>query len=126
MKTFAGGRIGEIIAIRMDKGEDVSQSIERVARERDVHTGVVLSGIGTLYEAQLHHITHTGFPPKNQFVTYKGPIELLSIDGIIADFVPTSTHASRSRTRRTWVTWSPGASSSTWRRSRLRGWRACG
>ena len=88
MEIFAGGRIGEVIAIRLDKGEDVLSSIERVAREKGVQTGVVLSGIGTLYEAQLHHITHTGFPPKNEFVTYKGPIELLSIDGIIADFVP--------------------------------------
>ena len=26
--------------------------------------------------------------PKDEFVTYEGPIELLSIDGIIADFTP--------------------------------------
>ncbi|MFB3882243.1 MAG: PPC domain-containing DNA-binding protein [Armatimonadota bacterium] len=88
MEVFPGGRVGEVVAVRLDKGEDVLGAIERVARERGIHTGVVLSGIGTLYEAQLHHITHTGFPPKNEFVTYKGPIELLSIDGLIADFVP--------------------------------------
>jgi predicted DNA-binding protein with PD1-like motif len=88
MKVFDGGRIAEVIALRLDKGEDVLASIESVAREKDIHTGIVLSGIGTLYEAQLHHITHTGFPPQNRFVTYQGPIELLSIDGLIADFTP--------------------------------------
>ena len=88
MQVFPGGEIAEIITLRLDKGEDVLASIERCARERGVHTGVVLSGIGTLYKAQLHHITYTGFPPKNEFVTYEGPIELLSIDGLIAEFVP--------------------------------------
>jgi len=88
MQVFPDGEIAEIITLRLDKGEDVLASVESVARERGIHTGVVLSGIGTLYEAQLHYITHTGFPPKNEFVTHEGPIELLSIDGIIADFVP--------------------------------------
>lgn len=88
MQVFAGGEIGEVVTVRLDKGEDVLGSIEKVARERGIHTGVVISGIGTLYEAQLHHITDTGFPPKNAFVSYEGPIELLSIDGLIAEFVP--------------------------------------
>ena len=88
MDVFPGGTIAEVIPLRLDRGEDVLASIERAARERDVHTGVVLSGIGTLDKARLHHITHTGFPPKDEFVEYEGPIELLSIDGIIADFTP--------------------------------------
>ena len=88
MEWFAGGQIAEVIALRLDRGEDVLASIERVAREKGIHTGVVLSGIGTLCEARLHHITHTGYPPDNRFVGYEGPIELLSIDGLIADHVP--------------------------------------
>ncbi len=88
MQAFPGGQIAEVIALRLDKSEDVLASIERIAREKDVHTGVVLSGIGTLYEARLHHITHTGFPPADRIVSYEGPIELLSIDGLIADFTP--------------------------------------
>ncbi len=86
MQVFAGGRAAEVITLRLDKGDDVLASIERASRERRIHTGIVLSGIGTLYQAQLHHITHTGSPPSNRFVTYEGPIELLSIDGMIADF----------------------------------------
>jgi predicted DNA-binding protein with PD1-like motif len=88
MQVFPGGEIAEIVTLRLDKGEDVLASIEQVAREQGLHTGVVLSGIGTLYQARLHHITDTGFPPKDEFVTYEGPIELLSIDGIIAGFAP--------------------------------------
>jgi predicted DNA-binding protein with PD1-like motif len=88
MDVFAGGAIREVIAIRLDQGEDVLASVEAIAREKDIHTGVVISGIGTLDRARLHHITHTGYPSVDRIVEYQGPIELLSIDGIIADHTP--------------------------------------
>ena len=88
MDVFAGGRITEVIALRLDRDEDVLASVAKVAKDRDIHTGVIISGIGTLDRARLHHITHTDYPPKDAFVEYEGPIELLSIDGIIADYVP--------------------------------------
>jgi predicted DNA-binding protein with PD1-like motif len=88
MDVFPGGQVAEVIALRLDPGEDVQESIEAVARERGIHTGVVVSGIGTRDRARLHYITYAGLPSKNEFVEYKGPIELLSIDGIIADHMP--------------------------------------
>jgi hypothetical protein len=88
MEVFPGGRLGEVIALRLDQGEDVLGAIEALAKEQDLHTGIVLSGIGTLDQACLHHITHTGYPSIDQFVQYEGPIELLSVQGIIADYTP--------------------------------------
>ena len=88
MDVFAGGRITEVIALRLDQGEDVLGSVESVVKERGIHTGIVLSGIGTLDRARLHHITHTGYPSVDEFVEYEGPIELLSVQGMIADHVP--------------------------------------
>jgi predicted DNA-binding protein with PD1-like motif len=67
MDIFSGGRLAEVIALRLDQGEDVLQSVEALARDKDIHTGIVLSGIGTL------------------FVEYEGPIELLSVQGLIAE-----------------------------------------
>lgn len=88
MEVVPGGHVAEVMTLRLDQGEDVLASVERAAREHQIHTGVVMSGIGTLDRARLHYITHTGYPSKNEFVDYEGPIELLSIDGIIADFKP--------------------------------------
>ena len=88
MEVFPGGRLGEVIALRLDQGEDVLGAIEALAKEQDLHTGIVLSGIGTLDQACLHHITHTGYPSIDQFVQYEGPIELLSVQGLIADYTP--------------------------------------
>lgn len=88
MEVFSGGRLTEVLCLRLDQGEDVFESIERVAREHDIHTGVIISGIGTLDRARLHYITHTGYPPDNEFPEHEGPIELVSMDGIIADYTP--------------------------------------
>ena len=88
MDIFDGGRLGEIFTLRLDQGEDVLGSIEAAAREKDIHSGIVLSGIGTLDRAQVHYITGTGYPAVDKFVEYEGPIELVSIDGIIAEHTP--------------------------------------
>lgn len=88
MEVFPGGRLGEVITLRLDRGDDVLTSIEALAKDKVIHTGLVLSGIGTLDQACLHHITHTGYPSIDQFVQYQGPIELLSVQGLIADFTP--------------------------------------
>jgi len=88
METFPGAVLGELVALRLDRGDDLLASIETAARHRAIHTGLVLSGIGTLDRARLHHITHTAYPPQDAIVEYQGPIELLSIQGLIADHVP--------------------------------------
>jgi len=88
MEVFPGGRISEVLAVRLDMGEDVLAAVEQVARDQDIHTGVIVSGIGTLDHARLHYITHTGLPSNNKFVEHEGPIELVSMDGIIADYTP--------------------------------------
>jgi uncharacterized protein len=88
MEVFRGGQLSEVLTLRLDRGEDVLESITSTARAAGFREAVVLSGIGTLDHARLHFITHTDYPPKDQFVEYDGPIELVSIQGLIADFVP--------------------------------------
>ena len=88
MDIFDGGRLGEIFTLRLDQGEDVLGSIETAARDKDIHSGIVLSGIGTLDRARLHYVSDAGYHPAEQFVEYEGPIELVSVESIIAEHVP--------------------------------------
>lgn len=88
MDIIDGMEIDEIICVYVEPGEDFHESIEEAARRHDVQSGVVLSGIGTFDRARIHHITHTDFPAEDRFVTIEGPLELCSVDGIIADYVP--------------------------------------
>jgi len=83
-----GMDIDEIICVYMEYGDDFHECIEQVAREKDIRSGAILSGIGTFDRARIHHITHTGFPSDDEFVTLEGPVELCSVDGIIANHQP--------------------------------------
>jgi len=88
MEIIDGMGIAEVVCVRMDYGDDFHECIERACREKDIHSGIVLSGIGTFSRARIHYITHTGFPARDRFVELEGPIELCSVSGIIADYRP--------------------------------------
>jgi len=88
MEIIDGLKVQEVICVRLDYGDDFQKCIEQVARDKDVRSGVVVSGIGTFDRANIHHITHTEFPPEDKNVEMEGPIELCSVQGIIADYKP--------------------------------------
>ncbi len=88
MDTIGGMRIAEIVCVYMEYGDDFHECIEKAAREKDIRSGAVLSGIGTFDRARIHHIVDTEFPAEDKFVEVSGPVELCSVDGIIADYVP--------------------------------------
>jgi len=88
MEVFRGGKVEEVIAVRLDPGDDVHECVERVAREEDIQTGVIVSGIATFDKARWHSISTTDFPPKDKFFETKGPMEVSGIHGIIADYKP--------------------------------------
>ncbi|MBC7190263.1 DNA-binding protein [Candidatus Aerophobetes bacterium] len=88
MEWFKGGRIEDVIFLRLDYGDDIHKCVEEVAKKEDIQTGVVISAIGTVDKARMHSITHTHFPPEDRIMEFEGPIEVAGIDGVIADYKP--------------------------------------
>ena len=88
MEWIGGGRMDEVFALRLDYGEDLCEGIETFLRENEVRNGIVLSGIATLSKARMHVVTTTGFPSKNMFLEFEGPIEICGVHGIVADYEP--------------------------------------
>jgi len=88
MDVIDGMHVEEIICVYMEYGDDFLECIEQTAREKGVQSGAVLSGIGTFDRARIHHICDTDFPSTNKFVEIAGPVELCSVQGIIADGHP--------------------------------------
>lgn len=88
MEVFRGGKVEEVIAVRLDPGDVVYECVERIAKEENIQTGVIVSGIGTFDKARWHSISTTDFPPKNKLFEMEGPIEVSGISGIIADYKP--------------------------------------
>ncbi len=86
MKGFSGGKIGRVLALRLDPGEDVLPSLQRFIDDEGVRDGAIVSAIGTLKSCVLHMVMTTTYPAVEHFERWEDkPLELSSIDGIIAD-----------------------------------------
>jgi len=78
----------EVIAVGIQPGEMLLESVESAVKEHDIQNGVVVSGIATLKVANMHHIIHDRFPPEDRFFTIEKPLEVSNISGIIANGQP--------------------------------------
>jgi len=78
----------EVVVVALEPGEMLLEAIQQAIAEHDVKSGVVISGIGTLKNLQMHYITHTDFPSTNEFVNIERPLELVAVSGVIADGEP--------------------------------------
>lgn len=86
--SFLGGKIKGIYILRLDPGDLLLEGIQELVKKENIADGTVISGIGTLSECRMHWVTTTGFPPVEKYETLKEPLELMSIQGIIADGTP--------------------------------------
>ena len=78
----------ELIALGIQPGEMLLESVREACEQRDIRNGAVVSGIGTLKTCHMHYIEHTDFPPIDRFFRLEKPLELLSVSGLIADGEP--------------------------------------
>jgi len=86
MKVFTGKKAGRIFFIRIDEGDDISESVNSFIADHKVSNGIVTSAIGTLSSAVVHYITTTTYPSSFDFFRLNNrPIEVSSVNGLIVD-----------------------------------------
>ncbi|NPV80588.1 MAG: DNA-binding protein [Firmicutes bacterium] len=76
------------VIIRLDPGELLLENIRKTIADLGLTNGVVVSAIGTLKKCRMHVTTYAGFPPIDKFLEREGALELVHIQGIIADGEP--------------------------------------
>jgi len=74
--------------LRVDPGEDVLRSLEAFIAEKRIEQGYVAAGYGTLSAASLHWVCHNRLPTDNLFAKQEGGIEILAMNGLIAEGKP--------------------------------------
>ncbi len=77
-----------VVVVALRHGELLLESLREVARQADIHTGVVLSGIGSLSRARIHTVVTNEYPPENEYIDLDGPLEVVHFGGIIASHEP--------------------------------------
>jgi predicted DNA-binding protein with PD1-like motif len=85
---FWEDRAAGIIIVSLRQGDLLYESLEQVARAADMHTGVVMSGIGSLTRARIHTVMSTDYPPQEGYFDLEGPLEVVQFGGIIANYQP--------------------------------------
>lgn len=87
MKFWESAQSGVII-MSLGYGDLLLENLRQVAREADIHTGVVMTGIGSLTFGRIHSVVTNDMPPKDKFFDLPGPLEVVGLRGIIANFEP--------------------------------------
>jgi predicted DNA-binding protein with PD1-like motif len=87
MKWFESREQGVVI-VSLGHDDLLLESLRQVAREADIHTGVIMTGLGSLTRARLHWVMTDAMPPQDRFAELSGPIEIVGFRGIIADYEP--------------------------------------
>lgn len=82
--------ISRVIAIRMNPGDDVLQSLRTAVHEHKIDHGLILNGVGSLNSYHVHVVGVATLPTQDLFFDETGPFDILSFSGAI---VAGSIHA---------------------------------
>jgi predicted DNA-binding protein with PD1-like motif len=83
-KVFGGAQIQEIYRIRLDRGDLVLESVMAAIKDHDIQDGLMLTGVGSVQQCTYHSVKSLAAVAQDEFITVKGPTEILNLDGIIA------------------------------------------
>jgi predicted DNA-binding protein with PD1-like motif len=87
MYTYESSQAG-IVFVTLENGDKLLESIRTVARQADIHTGVLISGIGSLQKGRIHTVVSNDLPPQEEYLDLPGPLEVSGYTGIIAAYQP--------------------------------------
>jgi uncharacterized protein len=83
-EMFGGAQIAEVYRIRLDRGDLLLETIDKTILEYGIQDDAVLTAAGSLQECTFHRVKSLAEKPEQEFTTVKEPMEILSIDGLIA------------------------------------------
>lgn len=77
--------MGRVIVINLKRGELLLESIEEELEKLGVKDAIITGAIGSLKKAVFHRVTGMGREPEDEFITIEKPMELASLQGIVAN-----------------------------------------
>jgi uncharacterized protein len=87
MKWFES-RASGVIIVSLGHRDLLLESLREVAQQAGVHTGVVMTGLGSLTRGRIHWVVTNEMPPQDRYLDLGGPLEIIGFSGIIAGYEP--------------------------------------
>jgi predicted DNA-binding protein with PD1-like motif len=88
MRHFIGKGFGRMVVLNLERGEKLLESIQEQLKELGIKNAVILSAIGSLEKVVFHRVTGTERTPVDEYLTFEAPMEISSLQGIVADGQP--------------------------------------
>ncbi len=77
-----------IVFVLLEPGDLLLECLRQAVQEANIHTGILMTGIGSLSKARIHTILTNVNPVEELYLDLPGPLEVTNFNGIIADFEP--------------------------------------
>jgi len=87
-QVFGPDYTTDVYRVSLDRGAPLLESIENVIKEKNIRDGQVIISSGSVQGCTYHYVASTAPKAQNEYRTVKGPSEILSGGGIIADGEP--------------------------------------
>lgn len=80
------GHLQRIVVLRFKYGTDLLAGLNKMVKQEKIRNAVILSGVGSVRNFQVHQVGNRDFPPKDVFV--KDPTahaDILSMSGVVTN-----------------------------------------
>lgn len=87
MRYFESTENG-IVFVVLETGDQLLECIREVAVKANIHTGILMTGIGSLSKARIHTVLTNINPVEELYLDIEGPLEVTNFNGLIANYEP--------------------------------------
>jgi predicted DNA-binding protein with PD1-like motif len=78
------GKIDRVVVLRFKYMADLLAGIESAVKQQKIKNGVILSGVGSVRNYQVHSVSNRTFPSKNLFTKdTTAPADIVSMNGYV-------------------------------------------
>ena len=88
MQCFTGKGFGRVFLLKLERGENLLESVCTVIERENIKYGVIVSGVATLEHASFHRIRNCNEIPEDEMIEMDGPYEVSSLQGAIINGEP--------------------------------------
>ena len=77
MKLYEGGKVGKVIILELERGDDVFEEVDRALKQSGIKDAYIASAVGSVAQLEYHRPTNI-----------QGPFEFGGITGTVVDGAP--------------------------------------
>ena len=80
------GNLKRVIVLRFKYGTDLLSGLENMVKQEKIRNAVILSGLGSVRNFQVHQVGNRDLPPKDVYVKNPtAPADIISMSGVVID-----------------------------------------